>query len=52
MKTALELSPQKALAMRHRARKSASRFTDRGFAEKWIANLDRLVKLHSARSSV
>ncbi|OCK81143.1 glycosyltransferase family 4 protein [Lepidopterella palustris CBS 459.81] len=42
---ALSLSPAETLAMRRRARKSALRFTDRGFAEKWIKNMERLVKL-------
>jgi alpha-1,2-mannosyltransferase len=48
---ALSLPPQEQLAMRHRARKSASRFTDRGFAEKWIRNMDQLVGLQVSRSS-
>lgn len=37
--------------MRHRARKSALRFTDRGFAEKWIQNMDQLVRLQVSRSA-
>ena len=42
---ALTLSPQDTLDMRRRARKSAERFTDRGFADKWLANMDKLVAL-------
>ncbi|KAF2467080.1 UDP-Glycosyltransferase/glycogen phosphorylase [Lindgomyces ingoldianus] len=47
---ALSLSPDETLAMRHRARQSASRFTDRGFAEKWVQNMDRLVRLQISRA--
>jgi alpha-1,2-mannosyltransferase len=47
---ALTLPHKNALAMRHRARKSSRRFTDRAFAEKWIANLDRLVLLQVERT--
>jgi alpha-1,2-mannosyltransferase len=47
---ALSLSPWETLAMRHRARKSAERFTDRGFAEKWLANMEKLVALQVART--
>jgi alpha-1,2-mannosyltransferase len=36
--------------MRHRARKSAGRFTDFGFAEKWLANMEKLVDLQVDRS--
>lgn len=50
MAKALSLSAKEALAMRLRARKSAGRFTDRGFAEKWIANMDRLVELYGSRA--
>ncbi|KAF2200487.1 UDP-Glycosyltransferase/glycogen phosphorylase [Delitschia confertaspora ATCC 74209] len=46
-KRALSLSPEEALAMRYRARKSAQRFTDRGFAEKWVKNMDRLIQLQT-----
>jgi alpha-1,2-mannosyltransferase len=46
---ALSLSRAETLAMRKRARKSAERFTDRGFAEKWLSNMDRLVRLQVAR---
>jgi alpha-1,2-mannosyltransferase len=42
---ALSLSPQETLAMRHRARKSAERFTDRGFADQWLTNMEKLVSL-------
>ncbi|KAF2692194.1 glycosyltransferase family 4 protein [Lentithecium fluviatile CBS 122367] len=47
----LTLPPQEMLAMRYRARESARRFTDRGFDEKWLANMDRLVRLQVARSA-
>jgi alpha-1,2-mannosyltransferase len=36
--------------MRKRARKSAERFTDLGFAEKWLTNMDKLVALQIARA--
>jgi alpha-1,2-mannosyltransferase len=36
--------------MRHRARKSAERFTDLGFAEKWLTNMEKLVALQVERS--
>jgi alpha-1,2-mannosyltransferase len=42
---ALSLAPQETLAMRHRARKSAERFTDRGFADQWLTNMEKLVSL-------
>ncbi|KAF1921764.1 hypothetical protein BDU57DRAFT_437318 [Ampelomyces quisqualis] len=48
---ALSLSSLETLAMRHRARKSAERFTDRGFAEKWLANMEKLVALQVARTN-
>ncbi|KAL1612402.1 asparagine-linked glycosylation protein [Paraconiothyrium brasiliense] len=48
---ALSLSRGETLAMRKRARKSAERFTDRGFAEKWLSNMDRLVRLQVARNN-
>jgi alpha-1,2-mannosyltransferase len=44
------MSPQETLAMRHRARKSAGRFTDLVFAEKWLANMEKLVALQVDRS--
>ena len=47
---ALTLSPEETLAMRQRARKSAERFTDRGFAEKWLRNMEKLVKLQVERT--
>ncbi|XPT00975.1 GDP-Man:Man(3)GlcNAc(2)-PP-dolichol alpha-1,2-mannosyltransferase [Ascochyta lentis] len=47
---ALTLSPKETLAMRQRARNSAERFTDRGFAEKWLRNMDKLVKLQVERT--
>jgi alpha-1,2-mannosyltransferase len=49
---ALTLSPQETLAMRRRARKSAERFTDRGFADKWLANMDKLVALQVERTKI
>jgi alpha-1,2-mannosyltransferase len=42
---ALELSPEEALAMRLRARKSAERFSEEVFSERWLAQLDALVAL-------
>lgn len=36
--------------MRQRARKSAERFTDRGFAENWLKNMEVLVALELQRS--
>ncbi|KAF2490976.1 alpha-1,2-mannosyltransferase ALG11 [Lophium mytilinum] len=47
---ALSLSPAETSAMRLRARKSALRFTDRIFAEKWIGNMERLVQLQERRA--
>ncbi|KAF3052415.1 asparagine-linked glycosylation protein [Didymella keratinophila] len=47
---ALTLSPEETLAMRHRARKSAERFTDQVFAERWLKNMDKLVKLQVERT--
>ncbi|KAG9204470.1 asparagine-linked glycosylation protein [Epicoccum nigrum] len=47
---ALTLSPQETLAMRQRARKSAGRFTDREFAEAWLRNMGKLVKLQVERT--
>jgi alpha-1,2-mannosyltransferase len=44
------MSPQETLAMRHRARKSAERFTDRGFSEKWLTNMEKLVALQVDRA--
>jgi alpha-1,2-mannosyltransferase len=35
--------------MRQRARKSAQRFTEKEFAEKWIENVEALVSLQKAR---
>ena len=46
---ALSLSPQETLDMRRRARRSAERFTDKGFADKWLQNMDQLVTLQKAR---
>ncbi|PVI07762.1 glycosyltransferase family 4 protein [Periconia macrospinosa] len=47
---ALSMSPEETLAMRRRARKSAGRFTDKGFADKWLQNMDQLVRLQISRS--
>ncbi|KAF1849928.1 glycosyltransferase family 4 protein [Cucurbitaria berberidis CBS 394.84] len=47
---AFSLSPTETLAMRHRAQKSAERFTDRGFAEKWLKNMETLVALQVERA--
>ncbi|KAH4151928.1 asparagine-linked glycosylation protein 11 [Parastagonospora nodorum] len=47
---ALSLSPKETIAMRKRARTSAERFTDLGFAEKWLTNMDKLVALQVARA--
>ncbi|KAF2266690.1 UDP-Glycosyltransferase/glycogen phosphorylase [Lojkania enalia] len=49
-RSALSLSKEETLAMRFRARRSAERFTDRGFAEKWIENMDRLTTLQVCRT--
>jgi alpha-1,2-mannosyltransferase len=48
---ALSLSREETLAMRLRARKSAERFTDAGFAEKWLVNMEKLVSLQIARTN-
>lgn len=48
---ALSLSPAETLAMRDRARRSAKRFTDKVFAEKWIQNMDQLIHLQVSRGS-
>ena len=47
----LSFSPAETLAIRTRARKSALRFTDRGFAEKWIKHMERLVNLQIEKAS-
>ncbi|XP_014556939.1 glycosyltransferase family 4 protein [Bipolaris victoriae FI3] len=47
---ALTLSPQETLDMRRRARKSAERFTDKTFADKWIKNAEKLVALQIERA--
>jgi alpha-1,2-mannosyltransferase len=36
--------------MRQRARRSAQRFTDRVFAESWLKNMDKLVRLQVERT--
>lgn len=48
---ALTLSPQETLDMRRRARKSAERFTDQTFADKWLKNAERLVALQVKKTS-
>jgi alpha-1,2-mannosyltransferase len=48
---ALTLSPQETLDMRRRARKSAERFTDQTFVDKWVKNAERLVALQIQRTS-
>lgn len=47
---ALSLSPKDMMAMRLRARKSAQRFTDGIFAQKWIGHMIELVDLQVART--
>jgi alpha-1,2-mannosyltransferase len=42
---ALSLPPEEKVAMRLRARKSALRFTEEEFARKWIAEVEKLVKM-------
>ena len=42
---ALALPPREALRMRQRARKSARRYSEEAFAEKWVGQLDRLVEM-------
>lgn len=42
---ALELPPSEALAMRQRSRKSAERFSEEVFSERWLTQLDVLVAL-------
>ncbi|EOA81205.1 glycosyltransferase family 4 protein [Exserohilum turcica Et28A] len=48
---ALTLSPQETLDMRRRARRSAERFTDKTFADKWLGNAEKLVALQIKRTS-
>jgi len=45
---ALELPSAEALAMRHRARESAKRFSEEVFSERWLTHLDALVALEKA----
>ena len=45
------MTPEETLAMRKRARKSAERFTDQVFADKWLKNMDKLVALQVQRAS-
>jgi alpha-1,2-mannosyltransferase len=37
--------------MRQRARRSAERFTDQVFADKWLSNAEKLVALEIERTS-
>lgn len=37
--------------MRRRARRSAERFTDKTFADKWLGNAEKLVALQIKRTS-
>jgi len=46
---ALSLGPEETMAMRLRARKSAKRFTEQAFAEKWVKNMETLVRLQRAK---
>ncbi|KAH7085127.1 hypothetical protein BKA63DRAFT_559773 [Paraphoma chrysanthemicola] len=47
---ALTMSPRETLEMRQRARRSAQRFTDRSFADKWLVNTEKLVALQVDRA--
>jgi alpha-1,2-mannosyltransferase len=47
---ALDLPPAEALAMRHRSRESAKRFSEEVFSERWLTQLDALVALEKASS--
>jgi alpha-1,2-mannosyltransferase len=47
---ALTMSPRDTLEMRQRARRSAQRFTDRSFADKWLVNTEKLVALQIDRA--
>jgi alpha-1,2-mannosyltransferase len=47
---ALTMSPRDTLEMRQRARRSAQRFTDRSFADKWLVNIEKLVALQIDRA--
>lgn len=47
---ALTLAPEETLAMRRRARRSAERFTDATFAERWLRNMEKLVRLQVTRA--
>ncbi|KAF2759606.1 UDP-Glycosyltransferase/glycogen phosphorylase [Pseudovirgaria hyperparasitica] len=46
---ALELPSDQILAMRHRARKSAERFTEGAFARSWITQMEKLVDMQIQR---
>ncbi|KAI4919569.1 asparagine-linked glycosylation protein [Alternaria incomplexa] len=48
---ALTLSPEDTLDMRQRARRSAERFTDQVFAERWLKNTEKLVALQIERTA-
>lgn len=45
---ALSLSPEDALAMRLRARKSAKRFSEEVFATAWVGQMEKLVALQES----
>lgn len=44
---ALSMSPEDTVAMRLRARKSAKRFSEEVFAERWVEHMERLVGLQT-----
>jgi len=39
------MGPEETVAMRLRARRSAKRFSEEVFAERWIEHMERLVRL-------
>jgi len=48
---ALSFSSKEALIMRQRARKSAKRFSEEGFARSWVGQLDKLVSVYTGEVS-
>lgn len=46
---ALSMSAEDTVAMRLRARKSATRFSEEVFAERWVEHMERLVRLQTER---
>ena len=42
---ALMMGDEETKAMRRRARVSSRRFTEKAFAERWVVQLERLIKL-------